>query len=182
MKQVVRKLLLLLTLTLAATLGLHAEEKETFFVRIVPQGDNLIVGDSMLVSVVLYASHPIAKAESNSKFDPKGAKCSVRKLPIDRDATASRVREGRNIYYTLVWNEYVVAPKQTGKLTIPAQKFTAILQQVVRMPDLFGQMMGERPEYKTVKVSAASKPFTIEAKERPLRSTQEMLRQGSGVL
>ena len=36
MKQVVRKLLLLLTLTLAATLGLHAEEKETFFVRIVP--------------------------------------------------------------------------------------------------------------------------------------------------
>lgn len=180
MKQAVRIILLLICL--AAGQALHAEEKETFFVRIVPQGDNLIVGDSMLVSVVLYASQPIAKAESNSKFDVKGAKCGVRKLPIDRDATASRVREGRNVYYTLVWNEYVVAPKEMGKLTVLAQKFTATLQKVVRMPDLFGQMMGEQPEYKTVKVSATSKPFTIEAKERPLRSTQEMLRQGSGVL
>ncbi len=182
MKHVLRKSLLLLCLLLAATLSLHAAEKETFFVRIVPQGESLIVGDSMLVSVVLYASQPIAKAECNSKFTVKGGKCGVRKLPIDRNATASRVREGRNVYYTLVWNEYVIAPKQTGKLTIPAQSFTATLQKVVRMPDLFGQMMGEQPEYKSVKVSASSKPFTIEAKERPLRSTQEMLRQGAGVL
>jgi len=162
-------------------LPLMAEERGELQVRIVPDRETVYAGDSMLVSVVLYASAPIAKAECPTKFSVSG-KCRVRKLDINRDATASRVREGRNIYYTLVWAQYVVAPEKTGRFTIPAQKFKATLQQVVRMPDLFDQMMGARPEYKELKASASSEEYKFEVKEKPLRSTQEIMRGGGTVL
>ena len=86
------------------------------------------------------------------------------------------------MYYTLVWNQYVVAPQKTGTYTIPVQKFKATLQRVVRMPDLFDQMMGAQPEYQNVKVQGVSKTFTFEVKEKPLRSTQDMMRTSGGVL
>lgn len=155
--------------------------KGTLFVKIVPDRTTIYAGDSMLVSVVLYASAPIAKAQCSTDFSVKGS-CSVRKLDIDRDATAGRTREGRNVYYTLVWNQYVMAPQKKGKYTIPAQKFKATLQQVVSMPDWFDQMMGATPKYSEEKVQCTSEPFTFEATEKPLRTTQEMMRSGTGVL
>lgn len=156
--------------------------KGTFFVRIVPDRNTLYAGDSMLVSVVLYASAPIAKAECTTDFSIKGGNCNVRMLNINRDATASRTREGQHIYYTLVWNQYVVAPTKTGRFTIPTQKFKATLQQVVSMPDFFDQMMGATPQYREEKVQGTSEPYTFEVTSKPLRSTQEMMRSGTGVL
>ena len=155
--------------------------KDTFFVRIMPDRTTLYAGDSMLVSVVLYASAPIAKAECTTDFSVKG-KCDVRKLNIDRNATAGRTREGREVYYTLVWSQYVVAPSKVGSYTIPTQRFKATLQQVVSMPDLFDQMMGATPKYREIKAECTSKPFTFEVKEKPLRTTREMMRSGAGVL
>ena len=76
----------------------------------------------------------------------------------------------------------MVAPQKTGTYTIPVQKFKATLQRVVRMPDLFDQMMGAQPEYQNVKVQGESKTFTFEVKEKPLRSTQDMMRTSGGVL
>lgn len=162
-------------------LQVRAAEDAHLFARIIPDRDVVYAGDSILVSVVLYATSPIAKAESTTDFMVKG-KCSTRKLPINRNATAGRTREGQNIYYTLVWNQYVVAPTHAGKYTIPVQKFKATLQKVVRMPDFFDQMMGAQPEYKNIKVQGASKAFTFEVTEKTLRSTQEMMRSGKGVL
>lgn len=171
--------LLLLALLL---LPLSVCAKGTFFVRIMPDRNTLYVGDSMLVSIVLYASAPIAKAECTTNFSIKGGNCGVRKLNINRDATANRVREGQNIYYTLVWNQYVVAPTKTGRYTVPTQKFKATLQQVESMPDLFDQMMGITPKYREEKVIGTSEPYTFEVTSKPLRSTQEMMRSGTGVL
>lgn len=175
-----KKLLSLFLLILLA-LPLAAKSEATLFARIVPDREQVYAGDSMLVSVVIYSSLPIAQAQCSTDFKIKG-KCKVRKLNINRDATAGRTREGRNIYYTLVWNQYVVAPQQVGSFTIPAQKFKATLQQVVRMPDIFDQMMGARPEYKEVSAQGGSDSFTFEVKEKPLRSTQEMMQSGKVVL
>lgn len=175
-----RKIILAL-LSILLALPLMAEEKGELQVRILPDRETVYAGDSMLVSVVLYASAPIAKAECSTDFDIKG-KCRVRKLDINRDATASRVREGRTIYYTLVWAQYVVAPQKTGSYSVPAQKFKATLQQVVRMPDLFDQMMGARPEYKELKASASSEVFKFDVTGKPLRSTQEIMQGGGTIL
>lgn len=174
------KQLLAILLTFLVSFPLTAADKGELQVRILPDRNTLYAGDSMLVSVVLYASAPIAKAECTTSFEVKG-KCRVRKLDINRDATASRVREGRRIFYTLVWAQYVVAPDKAGKYIIPAQKFKATLQEVVRMPDLFDQMMGARPEYRELKATAASEAFTFLVTEKPLRSTQDMMR-GNGTI
>ena len=147
--------------------------------------NGVLAGDSMLVSVVLYSQYPIAEAECTTTFKVSGkgnAKCTARRLGINRNATASRTREGRNVYYTLVWDQYVVAPDAVGTYTIPSLKFSAKLQQVVRMPDLFDQMMGASPEYRTHKVSGSSESFTFEAKEKPRRSTRDILSSGGTML
>lgn len=186
-----KRLLFLLFAAVFATLQLHAADNacevndanqgEQLFARIIPDRETIYAGDSLLVSIVLYATSPIAKAECSTDFAVKG-KCTTRKIDINRNATAGRTREGRTVYYTLVWNQYVIAPTQPGKLTIPTQKFKATLQKVVSMPDLFDQMMGAQPEYKEIKVQGSSEPFTIEVTEKPRRSTQEMMRNRGGVL
>ncbi len=175
-----KKLFSLLLLLLLA-LPLAARDEATLFARIVPDREQVYAGDSMLVSVVLYSSLPIAKAECSTDFKVKG-KCKLRKLNINREATAGRTREGRNVYYTLVWNQYVVAPQQTGSFSVPAQKFKATLQQVVRMPDIFDQIMGARPEYKEIDAQGSSESFTFEVKEKPLRSTKEIMKSGKVVI
>lgn len=173
----------LATLWIALCLALPtmAAEKGELQIRIVPDRNEIYAGDSMLVSVVLYASAPIAKAECSTDFSVKG-KCHVRKIDINRNATAGRVREGRKIYYTLVWAQYVVAPTRTGSFAIAPQKFKATLQEVVSMPDLFDQMMGAQPKYRELKAEAASDTYNFTVTEKPLRSTQEMMQGGGTVL
>lgn len=172
---------ILIFFSLLLALPLLAEDKGELQVRIVADRETVYAGDSVLLSVVLYASAPIAKAECATNFSVSG-KCRVRKIDINRNATASRVREGRKIYYTLVWAQYVVSPEKTGQFSVPSQKFKTILQQVVRMPDLFDQMMGARPEYKELKATASSEVYKFEVREKPLRSTQEIMRGGGIVL
>lgn len=161
--------------------GQGGEAASPFFIRILPDRETLYAGDSMLVSIVLYAEQPIAEAACSSEIKVKG-NCSLRALHINRNATASRTRENGKIYYTLVWGQYVVAPREIGTFTIPALKFKATLQEVVRMPSFFDQMMGARPEYKETKVSATSDAYKFQAKERPLRSTEEIIRKGGRIL
>lgn len=174
-----KQYIILLFGVLFAVLPISAAHDSDFFVRVLPDRERVYAGDSMLVSVVLYASYPIDRAEAKDNFKVSGGKCGLRPLSINRNATAGRVRERRHVYCTLVWAQYVVSPSSTGKFKIPPVKFNATLQQTVRMPDLFDQMMGARPEYKEVPVSAKSDAFTFEVKEKPLRSTRDMMRTGT---
>lgn len=175
------KYFITLLLFFLPVLDLSAEDLGDFFVRILPDRETIYTGDSMKVSVVLYSAYPIAKAEATSDFKVKG-KCGVRRLTIYRDATIGRVRENGRVYYTMVWAQYVLSPTQSDTYTIPAQKFKATLQQVVRMPDFFDQMMGAQPEYKEIKVTGASKTFTFKTTEKPLRSTQDVIKSGGTIL
>lgn len=173
MKQVLSLLFLICLLPMT----MNARTENEFFVRVHQDRTNVYMGDSALVSVVLYATSPIATAECTSKFTVKG-KCRLRKLNINRDATKSRVREGNRIYYTLVWSQYVVAPLRTETLVVPSLKFKATLRETLNMPDWIDQMMGAQPEYRDVKVSGHSEPLKIEVKEKPLRTTREMMSDG----
>lgn len=168
--------LLTLCLFLVSCLQVYASRESDFFVRILPDRETLFAGDSMLVSVVLYSVHPIAQADCSGKFKVKGGKSQVRPLHIRREQTAGRVRQGNRLYYTQVWEQYVVAPHSSGTYTIPSLKFKADVQEILRMPDLFEQMMGARPEYRMQKVEAESAPLKFKVKEKPLRSTREMMR------
>lgn len=180
------KRILSILLLLCSVMSLSAKGGEPeFFARIIPDRKQVIAGDSMLVSVVLYAQYPIAEAECTNalKIVSKGkATCRSRRLSINRDATASRTRENGRIYYTLVMDQYVVAPSAAASYSIQPLKFKAKLQEVVSMPDLFDQMMGARPEYRTHQASTTSSPFTFEACPKPTRSTEEMIQSGATLL
>ena len=180
------KRLFFFLLLLSATLSVAAKGSDAaFFARIIPDRQQVIAGDSMLLSVVLYAEYPIAQAECTNAFTitNKGKNaCRSRRLSINRDATASRVRENGRIFYTLVLDQYVVAPSVAATYSVQPLKIKAKLQEVVRMPDLFDQMMGARPEYKAHDVNGTSEVFTFEAKPKPQRSTEEILRSGATLL
>lgn len=171
---------------LCATFQLSAKDNApAFFARIIPDRPQVTAGDSMLISVVLYAQYPIAQAECTSTFQVNGkgkATCRSRRLPINRDATANRVRENGHTYFTLVMDQYVVAPSAPASYSIQPLKFKAKLQEVVSMPDLFDQMMGAMPEYKNHNVQTTSSTFTFEAQPKPTRSTKEMIRSGATLL
>ncbi len=178
-------MLVVAVLSFSAARAASADAKPEFFARIVPQSNELIAGDSMLVSVVLYAEYPIAKAECTNTFRVKarkGGKSTARRLSINRDATASRSREGRRVYYTLVWDQYVVAAEGIDEFTVQPLKFKATLQQVTSMPDLFDQMMGAQPEVRNISVSCTSEALSFSTKEKPRRSTSDALRSGNVVL
>lgn len=171
-----------LSLLVLAAAGARAAGRggEELFARVVASPAAVCAGDSALFSVVLYATAPIARAECATKFRVDGRGGSgVRKLEVDRDATASRVRENGRVYYTLVWAQYVVSPRGAGKYTVPPQRFKATLRRAVRVPDLFDRMMGAEPEYREERVTGGSEAFAFEVKEKPLRSTREMMRSGS---
>lgn len=174
---------LFILLLSACSLYAKGERESEFFARILPDRSEVYAGDSMLVSVVLYASAPIAEAQCSSQFTINGKKrARVRKLNINRNATASRIRENNKVYYTLVWAQYVVAPTSTGTYTIPSLKFSGTLQYADYIPDLFDQMMGARPQYHKKEVKGKAPDFTFEVKEKPLRSTQDIMRSGTNML
>lgn len=180
-----KKFLLALIFVLVPALASAAQGKDDaqLSVRLIADpGAKVYTGDSLLVSVVLYASAPIAQATCDDDLTIKGGPCRTRQLRIDRQATASQVSENGRIYYTLVWAQYVISPREASRLTIQPFKVKATLQQVTYMPDLIDQMMGARPRYREIKVAASSRPLTIEATEKPLRSTEEMLHDSRGTM
>lgn len=162
---------------LQAVLPLKAQSAAGFFVRVHPERETLYVGDSMLVSVVIYSTDPISKATTKDKLEIKG-NCSIRRIPINREASAGRIREGGKLFHTLVWAQYMVAPAKKGRYEIKSMKFKANLQHVVSMPDWFDQMMGAQPEYRYYKAEGSSEVFKFEVKEKPLRNTREMMKSG----
>lgn len=173
----------ILSFLLLALTAMAGRDEGVLFAKIHPERTTLYAGDSMLVTIVLYASAPIAQAECTTTFSIKGSRnVRFRSLPFNRAATASQAREGAFVYYTLVWAQYVVAPTSAGNYTIPAQKFKATLQRIDQMPSWFDRMMGARPKITEIEASGKSESLTIKVTERPLRSTKELMRSGKTIL
>ena len=99
--------------------------KADFYAEISSERDSLVVGDSCLVSVILYANLPFESVEQKPRnvFFPK----DVRVTPIQTDRTQQQVRTARGVYYALVWQHYRVSRKDVGRIVCPEHQFTAEL-------------------------------------------------------
>lgn len=154
-----------------------AEKAEvTFFVRAIPDRREIIIGDSLLVSYVLYSSAPFSRVESNDPVKVKDAR--VRPLRIDRDATAGRTMENGRTYYTLVWAQYVVTPEQEGEITLPACDFSATLLLYPAPRDPFEAFFGTTGKPREVKAKAKNDKLRLIVKPKPKRTNEELRRQG----
>lgn len=175
-------LLLVGVLDVSVARALPADDKDKasdFFVRAVPDRSEVIAGDSLLVSYVVYAAAPIASLESND--EPKVRNGRLRRLPVRREATSSRVMENGRVYYTLVWSQYVVAPKGVGEVTLSPCEFKGTLHVYPAPRDPFEAFFGTNEPPRKVKVKAHSEKLQISVKPKPKRSNSDLSRGGGFV-
>ena len=170
----IRYFMLLLAPTFGFILPIHAQSEKDFFIKIYPDKETLYEGDSLVLSVVLHASYPIAKAEETHPYKTKG-KYNIRPLLIDKRYQSTQMMIDNQAYYTLIWKQYVIRPHQNGKILFESPSVKGILKEMTNSPSWIDQMMGIQPEYKSYTLKAKAATFSIEVKERPLRSTLEMM-------
>ena len=166
---------LIILLGISFCLKSHAQSKDHFFVRVITDRDTIYEGDSLLISVVLYASSPLAQVKAKGTCKTKG-KHSLRARTNSQRAIQGQSRIGRQVYHTLIWKQYVMTPKMTGIHCFKSPAFQGVLQKCISMPDWTEQIMGVQPQYKQIEVKAQSEKVYVNVKEKPLRTTQEMMR------
>lgn len=163
----------------AARMAEKADDGVEFFVRAVPDRSEVILGDSCVVSYVLYASAPLSEVESKDEVKVRNAR--LRRLNIRREATAGYVVENGRRYHTLVWAQYVVVPARTGEIVFPACKFKAVLSVPEPARDPFEAFFSRR-RVREIKMEASNGKSHIKVKEKPRRTTKEMLRGNGSVM
>ncbi len=154
------------------------EPEVDFFVRVIAQPEEVIKGDSTLVSYVLYATAPFSTAELlDDDIKVKNAR-SVRRLIRHRGGGMSKVREEGRVYYTIVGAQYVVATKDVGTLTIPACKFKALFRFRESSGNPLEEFFGRGGRIIEVERKAENEKLKIKVKEKPRRTTLEMMEDG----
>lgn len=159
------------------------KKKADFYAEISSQRDSLVVGDSCLVSVILYANLPFESVEQKPRnvIFPK----DVRVTPIQTDRTQQQVRTARGVYYALVWQHYRVSRKDVGRIVWPEHQFTAELGVYQAVDDGFLDFFSFAPSMRLVekrKAICKTPKYSLPVVERPKRNTQEILRSGRQVM
>lgn len=175
-----RILLLLLAAMTFAALAARDKVMVDFFARLQCDRDVVYMGDSCLVSVVLYADAPFEKVDCHTEPDVKNARLRERKLFGGRPM--GRTQINGKAYYTYVWAQYVLTPEKTGSVVLPAHKFTGSFRIYLESRDPFSFFFGAPRRYRLVEADGESEKLKIEVKEKPLRTTEEIMRSGAGVL
>ena len=178
-------LLLFCSLSIARSYAQHrpSDIKAEFFAVISADRDSVIVGDSCVVSVVLYSNLPFESVEQSPRKVQFARDLRVTLLSTDR--TQQQVSTARGMYYALVWQRYRVCRKDVGRIVWPQQQFTAELGIYEVIDDGFGGFLSFSPTMRLVekrKTKCKTPKFSLPVVERIKRSTQDLLRSGRLVL
>lgn len=173
---------------LISFLPLNAADKDNidFFVRCESAKTSITAGDSILVNVVLYSSHPFQKADCTTKnIKIKGG--HSRLVPRRGDRQQQKVRLEGGIYYAIVWQQYMVGSDKVEEIRIPEMHFDATFvvydsEEMYSPFDPFGFFSAPRRKSHTATSRCKSDPYTISVEARPKRSTQEVISSGARVI
>lgn len=160
-----------------------AQLKPDFYAEISSNRDSLIVGDSCVVSVVLYANLPFESVEQAPRKLHFSKDLRVKELPTDR--SQQQVRTTRGVYYALVWQHYRVSRNDVGRISWPDLQFSAELGVYQVEDDGWGGFFSFEPSVRLVekrKAKCKAPRFSLPVVERPKRNTQELLRSGRQVM
>lgn len=162
------------------------EERIHFFACYEPAYEEIVAGDSMLVNVVLYSSAPFHHVHQPKK--PLTLKSGTMRLLPQRVINQQRVRLEQGVYYAIVLQRYMVSAESAGTLTLPGTKLQGDF--IVYTP-LFAESLPQSPygffHQTPYKSSIVSRKCRLESKrikvrERPKRSTQDVIRSGGRVI
>ena len=178
-------LLLFCSLSIARSYAQHrpSDIKAEFFTEISADRDSVIVGDSCVVSVVLYSNLPFESVEQSPRKVQFTRDLRVTLLSTDR--TQQQVSTAHGMYYALVWQHYRVCRKDVGHIVWPQQQFTAELGIYEVIDDGFGGFLSFSPTMRLVekrKTKCKTPKFSLPVVERIKRSTQDLLRSGRLVM
>lgn len=160
-----------------------SELKADFFAEISANRDSLVVGDSCVVSVVLYSNLPFESVEQTPRKIqfPKDLRVTL----LSTERTQQQVRTARGVYYALVWQHYRVSRNDVGRIVWPQQQFTAELGIYEVIDDGFGGFFSFAPTMRLVdkrKAKCKTPKFSLPVVEGVKRSTQDLLRSGRQVM
>lgn len=169
-----------LLLLSATRLCAQTEKAATFFAKYEVERDALVAGDSMRVNLWLYASQPFRDVQLAAKTPKvKGGKARAVAMG-QRSQRTVRLPEG--VFYEMLWQQYVVASEEVGEIRFLPTRLDAKLAIIEYNPDPFAQFFGEGTrEVGLVKTKCKTPALHIEVKERPKRSTQEIIHSGGRV-
>lgn len=179
---------LLLLVFLALTLQLQAKDETTFFAKVVaPNNGQIYKDDSTVVSIYLYAKHPIGDIQINNKRIHIDG-CSVRRIPAGQRQSISRING--QAYYTVLCAQYSVAATKKGKTEFPQLSVTANLyieqesKQQQRIDPFFGPFddFFRQPSYKKEKKTIHTPQFKMEVTDAPRKTMQELQRSGKTII
>lgn len=179
MRKAMKQVVFILFALLLATGDIQAKDKDKpeidFFVRVVANPQSVIIGDSTLVTYVLYSSSRVSDIKHK---DIKVKNASVRQLSNGRRNSMSRVVEDGKIYYTMIGARYMVVPEKIGSITLPSCEFEATFRIRESSGSPFEYFFGYSGPTYEVKSTAKNDPFKIDVTEKPKRKTSEMTNEG----
>lgn len=180
-----RFLLILLLSIFTFSTQAKSKEKITFFAQYECSKASVTVGDSVIVSVVLYSSHPFQDVHCTSKSSKiKGG--HARLILTRGQRQQQQVRHEDGIYYAVIWERFVVGSEAVGNINFAPLKFEGKFivydsDYEYEPLDPFGFF--SRPTRKSHQANASCKSgkFKLPVVARPKRSTQEVLSSGGQV-
>lgn len=161
------------------------ETEVVVFARYECQRENVIVGDSVRVNVVLYSNVPFRKAECLTKnIKSKGGQSRL--LPRHNERQQQRTRLSQGIYYAIIWDSYMVSSAKVEQVKFPELNFeyeveVAYGEEYYDPFDPFGFFHAPRRQTRPENGKVKCPSFTIPFVEKPKRSTQEAISSGSRI-
>ena len=159
------------------------EVKADFYAEISANRDSIVVGDSCIVSVILYSNLPCESVEQMPRNLQFAKDVRVHLIPTDREQ--QQVRTSRGVYYALAWQHYRVSRKDLGIIVWPEMQFSAEVGIYQAVEDDFWNFFSFAPTMRLIekrKVKCKAPKFSLPVVERPKRSTQDILRSGRQVM
>lgn len=153
----------------------NKQDEVTFFARIIPEQNALFVGDSCLVNIVLYSSHPFSEVKSSpERLRVKNG--HVRLLPHLKLRAQERVIVDNKIFYAMVWQRFVVSSDKKGEIRFASMKFIGEFMADEASTRLLEQFFGGLPHTpQKIRSNCKLPVFSLPVKPRPKRSTQQMM-------
>lgn len=162
-----------------STLAAKTRDEIAFFARVVCDKEQLVQGDSCVVSYVIYSTVPPQQVACKDALKLKNAR--VRPVRFNREATLCRVREGGRVLYRMVWAQYVVCPSRKGKYKLTPFSFKANFTYYQSSDNPGAGFFYRTPKAVHAKGKATTGKQSLQVTEPPLRSTLEILQSGENV-
>ena len=142
-----------------------AVSNSDLFITVTPNKTTVYEQEAFLLTYKIYTLVDLRMFDNVKLPDFKGFHSQEVELPNDRRWGLEHYK-GRN-YQTTVYRQFVLFPQQSGKLTIDAARFDAVIAKATQVADPFEAFFNGGNNYVEVKKTLLTPQLTIDVKSLP---------------